>query len=520
MTALTKLKSWLLGTLLLHVLALILISGPVLAGNLEDIARKFQDPTSFYLLGERLAKGRGVAQDLDQAINWYKKAAKLGHLRSQSRLGKMYYYGEGVKPDSQQAIKWLSKPAQDGDSTAQYLLGMTYLKAQDIKHDINKAIHFFKLAAADRHAEAAYQLARIYYDGTDVEKDINKAKDYLSLDQVAHMEEAQQLLAKIQGDTLAYKAKKQSAKNQSKEKKTHFRAQRAKLPPVVASLPATSQPQNKQASAKDKMLARAQSGNASAQYALGLAYLHGRNYFNRDREKARHWLEKAAQQQFTSAQFELGMMDYDSASKAGSDDNKWLRLAAEQGHAEAQYYLGSLYSGQRQYLLAKKWLAAAIAQGNDEALDLAVELYLDGKLKTLSHNTKLSWLKLAANKGLNEAQYQLAELYLQEPKQRNIVKARAWLEKAAAKGHLLAQYKIGQLFLNGEVNDKRYSLSAMWMRKAAEQGYKDAQFQLAELYRKGLGLPKSKTKAAKWYKLAAEQGHRQAKLILGRRQLY
>ena len=52
------------------------------------------------------AKGRGVAPDLAQAVQWYRKAAEQGEADGQFNLGDAYANGTGVKPDPPQAMPW------------------------------------------------------------------------------------------------------------------------------------------------------------------------------------------------------------------------------------------------------------------------------------------------------------------------------------------------------------------------------------------------------------------------------
>lgn len=107
-------------------------------------------------------------------------------------------------------------------------------------------------------------------------------------------------------------------------------------------------------------LARAQKGNAAAQYDLGVMYAQGQGVAQ-DYATAVSWFGKAADQGNAAAQSALGFMyargqgvpqDYAAAVS-------WLRKAAEQGDAGAQYNLGSMYddgSGVPQdYVQAHKW---------------------------------------------------------------------------------------------------------------------------------------------------------------------
>jgi hypothetical protein len=53
-------------------------------------------------------KGQGVAQDFQQAAEWYRKAAEQGHAQAQFNLGELYRVGKGVAQDYIEAYKWFS----------------------------------------------------------------------------------------------------------------------------------------------------------------------------------------------------------------------------------------------------------------------------------------------------------------------------------------------------------------------------------------------------------------------------
>ena len=89
---------------------------------------------------------------------------------------------------------------------------------------------------------------------------------------------------------------------------------------------------------------KADQGDASTQYNLGVMHLNGEGVIQDDVEAA-HWFRLAAEQGLAGAQFRLGTMyrlgqgvvqDYVEAVRL-------YRLAAEQGLAEAQFYLGVMY---------------------------------------------------------------------------------------------------------------------------------------------------------------------------------
>ena len=93
----------------------------------------------------------------------------------------------------------------------------------------------------------------------------------------------------------------------------------------------------------EDLRARAEQGDASAQFILGVRYANGEGIPEDDREAVR-WYRLAAEQGNTSAQSNLGTM-YATGRGVPEDDReavRWYRLAAEQGDATAQLNLGNM----------------------------------------------------------------------------------------------------------------------------------------------------------------------------------
>ena len=53
-----------------------------------------------------------MAQDYEQAVSWYRKAAAQGLASAQNDLGRMYEYGYGVAQDYVKAIACYRKAAE------------------------------------------------------------------------------------------------------------------------------------------------------------------------------------------------------------------------------------------------------------------------------------------------------------------------------------------------------------------------------------------------------------------------
>jgi TPR repeat protein len=106
----------------------------------------------------------------------------------------------------------------------------------------------------------------------------------------------------------------------------------------------------------DYLLARAQIGDADAQFSLGVIYENvggGRKSLAADAKQgateAAKWFRRSAEKGHSGAQRWMGDL-YDQHSGVGSLDDKndaeavkWYGLAASQGNSEAQFSLGVLY---------------------------------------------------------------------------------------------------------------------------------------------------------------------------------
>lgn len=573
---------------------------PVADENLKNLAIKFKDATSFYLLAQKYAVKGGDYGDYQQAIKWYLEAAKLGHTKSQLKLGTLYFKGLGTDVNHDEAAKWLKEPANSGYTAAQYMLGMIYLQGTDkIRKNEHRAFELLKKAADDFNTDALYQTGKLYYLGLGTEKNREKALKYLRLAKEQNIAAAADLIATIESqntksgtiastnnqttvspkksanDLLSVAAKSgdasaqfqlataylegksgltknrdkalhwfnKAAKNGHKdaqyllgsfyyngnpvkrdmEKAKHWLTMAARAgvesaSVLISAINAQTKKKTKQKtrSTNDLFLASAEKGDKNAQFKVGLMYLYGEDGFTKDEEKALHWLGKAAAQDHTKAQYEVGMMHY----RPGDEDNEIARAllakAADKGHTNSQYFLAAIYTQKQQFDNAAQWLDRAFQNDHEEALEMLVELYISGKIQNADKQRVLAWLEKASLKGIRDAQYKLGEEYLDRKDVSNHQrKAFAWIEKSARNGFTQAKYKLAMLYNKGVGARKQYTKSARWFREAAKEGHMDAQYNLAELYLQGLGLPRSKSKAKKWLELAAEQGHMKAKIKLG-----
>ncbi|MET0066512.1 MAG: tetratricopeptide repeat protein [Candidatus Thiodiazotropha sp.] len=60
-----------------------------------------------YQLGLLYLAGQGVAQDVDQGVDWLKRAAEGGSYKAANELSQIYLSGKGLPRDETEAVKWL-----------------------------------------------------------------------------------------------------------------------------------------------------------------------------------------------------------------------------------------------------------------------------------------------------------------------------------------------------------------------------------------------------------------------------
>ena len=118
----------------------------------------------------------------------------------------------------------------------------------------------------------------------------------------------------------------------------------------------------------EALKAKAEKGDARAQFSLGVRYSLG-DGVAKDEAEAVKWYRKAADQGDAFGQGNLGVMYADGrgVAKDEAEAVKWYRKAADQGNALAQFNLGVMYEDglgvAKDESEAVKWYRKAAEQG-------------------------------------------------------------------------------------------------------------------------------------------------------------
>ncbi|KAJ3126136.1 hypothetical protein HK098_007847 [Nowakowskiella sp. JEL0407] len=143
-------------------------------------AAKNSYPKALYELG-MLYEGRGAeldpnfAGDEKFAFENYYKAASLGHLESQLRLGRCYELGQlGKDVDPGQSIRWYRRAAEQGDAEAELALSGWYFtgtKDGVLQRDMYKAYFWSKKAASKGLTKAQFAVGHYLENNIGIPED-------------------------------------------------------------------------------------------------------------------------------------------------------------------------------------------------------------------------------------------------------------------------------------------------------------------------------------------------------------
>lgn len=210
------------------------------------------------------------------------------------------------------------------------------------------------------------------------------------------------------------------------------------------------------------------------------------SYMNGEYESAFYFFQKAANQSYADAQYQLGLM-YNQGVGVEKNVNQaksFFELATKQNHAESAYQLGLLYENSQ-----------------DE---------------TPNYEEARHWYEKAANNDHLEAQYKLATLYLQDPNKKiDYVKVRQLLEKAVVQNHVKATYQLGVLYQKGLGGMQDYAKAKQLFEDAVKKGDIESLYQLGQMYENGWGVQQDYAKAKQYYEKAVNKGNTEALYLLG-----
>ena len=130
------------------------------------------DPRAILDIGCLYRDGlRGFQQSYVKALEFYHRAAELGHTEAYRNVGYAYQCGKGVEVDKKKAIYYTELAAMRGDAGARHNLGISE------KHsgNYNRALKHYTIAVRSGFAPSLNQIKDMYTNGQATKEDYTKA---------------------------------------------------------------------------------------------------------------------------------------------------------------------------------------------------------------------------------------------------------------------------------------------------------------------------------------------------------
>jgi TPR repeat protein len=228
---------------------------------------------------------KGLSQNYEEAVKWYRKSADQGYDKAQNNLGHCYEQGHGVPQNYAEAKKWYQKAADQGNSRAKN--NLERLKKQEEEQK-----------AAQAKAEAEKKEDDAYKKCTTIAACDSYLKTY------------------PQG---RYVEKVKAKKSELEKARYNTEAER-------------------------QYRTAAEGGDKVAQFNLACCYAGGTKGLSQNYEEAVKWYRKSADQGYDKAQNNLGHC-YEQGHGVPqnyAEAKKWYQKAADQGNSRAKNNLERL----------------------------------------------------------------------------------------------------------------------------------------------------------------------------------
>ena len=294
-----------------------------------------------------LEDGRGAERNLDEALRWYRQAARDGDPAAQSALVRLLSADDPVR------LTHMRSAAEAGNPDGQYQLGQ-HLAVKGPTPNLAESFEWLSRSATQGHVGAMLAVASQLIEGRGVRADREAALRWLERAAKSADPVANYLLGR-----------------------ERLRAEPADLQGARAPLQLASS-----------------AGHREAQYLYGDLLAQAKSAD--EQREARQWLERAQRQDHAAAANRLGELlrqnvgDPQQLSKARA---LFLR-AAERGNVDAMYNFAQMQNqglgGERDSSAALKWFSRAAEEEHEKAAEV-LESLLGSTIKTSSFGLKGFW---------------------------------------------------------------------------------------------------------------------------------
>lgn len=146
----------------------------------KEAAEEEEDGLASLALGNMSRDGICGQTDMELAVSWYEKGAKLGNAECMEILGCLYFLGEeGLDVDYEKSFFWLDQCQKLGTLQSYSKLAFLYMKGHGCEADEERARELFEKAAETEYdGYALYELGYLYERKNELPEDLEKAADY------------------------------------------------------------------------------------------------------------------------------------------------------------------------------------------------------------------------------------------------------------------------------------------------------------------------------------------------------
>ncbi len=264
-------------------------------------------------------------------------------------------------------------------------------------------------------------------------------------------------------------------------------------------------------------------GYEKAQILLATQYYLGQ-YIEKNLSKAKFWFRKIAEKNNMNAidnLIRICINDDNNPEESKAEAHQWLKKKKDlvmvsaktadketQSEADAKFKLGLEHycgqSGKTDYAKAMEYFLEASTLFHGEALYYIAQMHHKGEGVPQNDIEAKNWYKLAAEKGLTEAFYQVGEIIENGRVAIDEEDSLPYYIHAAKRGHAEAQYKVGEIFYSGRGVKTDYVEAKFYYSLAAKQNHTTAQENLIRMCFQGLGDIQSHEISLEWLKTTVQ----------------
>lgn len=393
-----------------------------------------QNPVNQFILGTLYSQGTGLTKDVNKGRALLQQSADAGFSWANLNLAILKHQ------NGEPFVAELDKARQDGNSRAALLLADYYLLEAKDPENMRQARDIYQYLAEKGNKEGQLKLAFLWDRGLGGVANNALAAQWYTMAAEQGQPTAQYLLGQM------YQLGKVGGQPDYAATKKWYTAAQSVYPQASVALGFVEETiDNDYANAAKEYSKAADSGDATAQYNLGLIYENGKGV-EVDRQKAKSLYLQAAEQGYGKAMSQLAGLYFKGIGGIRDEQQSlyWYKKAAELNDNNALYQLG-LFSEtgvviKLSYADALSYYQKAADMGNDKAKLALARMYQYGlgAPRDLDHAVSI-YKDLAANNNAY-AQYQLALVYLDgQQGERQPEQGKVLLGKASENGNLQAR---------------------------------------------------------------------------------